>query len=154
MAFNLHALARGAVMTLHPEVPMVAIFCTGFLNDHGQRIMKYGDCERISAQKQTLNGDDIQLANEVMQAQISRKFFLSTTRPLTAGQRHDGEGASWLYELDTGEYWRVYTVSEDFSSVGWQLVFASQVHSPPPAVIKALRDISIGGPTEGAFNVS
>ena len=56
--------------------------------------MKYGDCERISAQKQTLNDDDIQLANEVMQAQTSRKFFLSTTRPLTAGQRHDGEGAS------------------------------------------------------------
>lgn len=153
MAFNLHALARGADMTLHPEVPMVAIFCTGFLNDHGQRIMKYGECERISAQKQTLNSDDIQLANEVMQAQMSRKFFLSTTSPLTAGQRHDGEahhGSMSSIPANSG----ACTQCQKTSAASYGSVFASQVHSPPPAVIQALRDSGISGQTEDVFNVS
>lgn len=152
MAFNLHALARGAVMAVHPEVPVVAIFCTGFIANHGQRIMKYGDCERVSAQKQTLNGDDVQLSGEIMQAELSRKFFLSTQRALTAGRRHDGEGASWLYELNTGDWWRVFNVTEDFSNVGWQQVFASHVPAPPEDVVRALRDSGIGGPTEGVFH--
>lgn len=149
MPMNLHALANRVVRAALPNVDMVAIRCNGFTQNYGQHTMTYGNCERVNAQKQTLNGDELQLVNEVFQAELSRKFYLSTQgAPLTAGRRYDNRGADYLYELDTQIFWRIYNINEDYSDAGWQLVFAAVDSSPPEEVINAFRDSGIGGPME------
>ncbi len=146
---NLHALANRVIKVASPNVDLVVIRCTGFKNEYGQLIESYGACERVSTQKQTLNGDELSLSNEIMQGEIGRKFFLSTRlAPLTAGRRHDKQGASYLFELDTHDFWKVYNISEDYSAVGWQLVFAAIDPTPPASVKQALKDSGIGGPLE------
>lgn len=149
MPFNLHAIANMAIRTALPNVDMVVIRCTGFKNEYGQLIESFGSCERITAQKQTLNGDELTFTNEIMQAEIARKFFLSSKgAPLTAGRRHDQCGASYLFELDSGVFWKVYNISEDYAAAGWQLVFAAIDPTPPAAAKQALKDSGIGGPLE------
>ncbi len=146
---NLHALANRVIKVALPNVDIVAIRCTGFRNEYGQLLESYGACERLSASKQTLNGDELTFANEIMQGELGRKFFLSVKGPpLTAGRRHDQQGASYLFELSTRLFWKVYNISEDYSSVGWQLVFAAIDPAPPASVKQALKDSGIGGPLE------
>lgn len=64
---NLHALANRVIKVASPNVDLVVIRCTGFKNEYGQLIESYGACERVSTQKQTLNGDELSLSNEIMQ---------------------------------------------------------------------------------------
>ncbi len=146
---NLHALANRVIKVALPNVDLVVIRCTGFKNEYGQLIESFGSCERVSAQKQTLNGDELTYANEIMQGEIGRKFFISTKgAPLTVGRRHDQQGGSYLFELDSGLFWKVYNISEDYSAAGWQLVFAAIDPTPPAAAKQALKDSGIGGPLE------
>lgn len=149
MPLNLHAIANRAIKAALSNVEMAVIRCTGFRNDYGQMLESYGSCERVVAQKQTLNGDELALVNNIMQGELSRKFFVSVKgAPLTAGRRHDGAGGAYLFELRTNLFWKVFNVSEDYSDAGWQLVFACVDPTPPQSVKQALKDSGIGGPLE------
>lgn len=146
---NLQAIANRVTSVALPNVDLVAIRCIGFKNDFGHMVESYGACERLKASKQTLNGDELTFSNEIMQIEYARKFYLSPNKgPLTSGRRHDQQGASYLFELKTRLFWKVYNISEDFQDTGWALVFAAVDYSPPPAVKQALKDSGIGGPLE------
>lgn len=151
MGFNLHSLVRSVVGAVAPNVQLVLIRCVGSKNDAklglGQVQYEYGDCELSSGQKQTLSGDEQQQVGGVMQGEIGRKFYLSVTgTPLTAGHSVHSVAASYLYEVATGEYWRVTNISEDFHHVGWALVFAALQKVPPKEVVAALERSGLAEP--------
>lgn len=150
MGFNLHGLVRSIVGAVAPNVQLVLIRCVGSKNDAklglGQVQYEYGNCELSSGQKQTLNGDEQQQVGGVMQGEIGRKFYLSVSgTPLTAGHSVYSVAPSYLYEVATGDYWKVTNVSEDFHHVGWALVFATLQKRPPDAVVAALEHSGLVG---------
>ena len=144
---NLHAIANRVLKMVHPNEDFIAIRCTGYMNNNGALIHSYGSCELDSAQMQSLNGDEQQLSNEIMQNELSRKLFISVKgTPLTAGRIDTQEGASFLYQTRTGQFWKVFNISEDFTKNNWATVFISLVppESTPDAVVKALKDSNFG----------
>ena len=150
MGFNLHGLVRSIVGAVAPNVQLVLIRCVGSKNDAklglGQVQYEYGNCELSSGQKQTLNGDEQQQVGGVMQGEIGRKFYLSVSgTPLTAGHSVYSVAPSYLYEVATGDYWRVTNISEDFHNVGWALVFATLQKVPPKEVVTALERSGLVG---------
>lgn len=146
MGFNLHSLVRSVVGAVAPNVQLVLIRCVGSVAEGGLVQYTFGDCELSSGQKQTLNGDEQQQVGGVMQGELGRKFYLSVSgSPLTAGHSVHSVAASYLYEVATGEYWRVTNVSEDFHHVGWALVFAVLQKKPPKEVVLALEQSGLVG---------
>lgn len=139
---NLHAIANHVISKIHPNDDFIAIRCTGYANHIGSIDYFYGNCEKVSGQVQTLNGDELQQANEIMQGEISRKIFISTKGPpLTAGRRDTQEGASYLFQVNNKCFWKVYNISEDYTKCGWGLLFISQIpiELTPQNVIDALK---------------
>lgn len=146
MGFNLHGLVRSIVGAVAPNVQLVLIRCVGSTAENGFVRYQYGACELTSGQKQTLNGDEQQQVGGVMQGEIGRKFYLSVSgTPLTAGHSVYSVAPSYLYEVATGDYWKVTNVSEDFHNVGWALVFAALQKRPPDAVVAALEHSGLVG---------
>lgn len=144
---NLHAIANRVLKMAHPNETFIVIRCTGFVNTNGVLLHYYGNCEKVSAQMQSLNGDEQKLANEMMQNEISRKLFISVRgAPLTAGRFDTQEGASFLYHPKTGQFWKVFNINEDFSNCEWATVFISLMppESTPDVVLKALKDSDFG----------
>ena len=91
--------------------------------------------------------DEQQQVGGVMQGELGRKFYLSVTgSPITAGHSVHSVAPSYLYEVATGDYWKVTNVSEDFHNVGWALVFAALQKKPPESVVLALEQSGLVGP--------
>lgn len=85
-----------------------------------------------------------------MQGELGRKFYLSVTgMPLSAGQSIKSIAPSYLYEVATGDYWKVTNISEDFHHVGWALVFAAQQKTVPEEVRAALEASGLIGHSSG-----
>lgn len=146
MGFNLHGLVRSIVGAVAPNVELVIIRCVGSTAENGFVRYQYGACELTSGQKQTLNGDEQQQVNGIMQGELGRKFYLSVSgTPLTAGHSVSSVAPSYLYEVATGDYWKVTNVSEDFHHVGWALVFAALQKMPPQEVALALKQSGLVG---------
>lgn len=57
MLINLHAIANHCIQALSPNVDVIVVRCTDLSLSYGEAQATYGDCELLSAQKQTLNGD-------------------------------------------------------------------------------------------------
>lgn len=140
MALNLHALANRLIRQAVPNTTMVVIRALPetMSNSGGMVSCAYGDCERIVAQQQSMNGDEPALVNNAWQDEESRKFYLSALgRPLSSGDSKTQEPSSYLYEVKAQRFWRIYSISEDFQTVGWALVFASlQAPARVPLVVK------------------
>lgn len=150
MGFNLHSLVRSIVGAVAPNSELVIIRCTGSTAADGYVSYQYGNCELTSGQKQTLNGDEQAQVNGIMQGELGRKFYLSVTgMPLSAGQAIKSIAPSYLYEVATGDYWKVTNINEDFHHVGWALVFAAQQKTVPEEVRAALEASGLIGHSSG-----
>ena len=138
---NLHAIAMKHISRVHPGTNVIAIRCLGQGSDNGRIRYHYGKCEKATAQKQYIGGDDSAVHDAHIQIDMQRKFYLALKGPaLDSGNREHGTGGAYLYEPDTGDLWKVFSVAEDFKSVGWALYFgALQVPGTAlPEVIEAL----------------
>lgn len=141
MVLNLHAIANRCIQCLSPNVQLVLIRNTSLVNEYGEIKATYGDCELISAQKQTLNGDEQALVNEQLQNEFSRKFYFSNVgQPVVSGRRDLQEAPTYFYEVDSGTYWRIYNINEDYQSSSWLMVFATLQNNVPPEVESALKE--------------
>ena len=136
---NLHAIASRAISCLHPNVSLILVRALGSENDHGMLKGTFGQCEEITAQMQTLSGDELKLDHEIYEVDIVRKFYLSVQgRPVLAGMRLLEAGSDFLYLKGIRQFWRVHAVSEDYNLSGWAQVNASLQDQPPAAVVIAL----------------
>ena len=96
--------------------------------------------EPVTAQIQSLNGDELKIIDPIFTTDISRKFYLyakTQSGNYPSGQiRPLGRSGDLIYRVSEKTYWKIFTVSEDFSQSGWVLVFASmqQLQNIPTAI--------------------
>lgn len=136
---NLHAYANRAISALHPNVKLVLVRCIGTVNEHGRILGRFGQCEDVSAQMQTLSGDELKYEHELYEVDFARKFFLSVKgRPVFAGQGQLQVGSDFFYMRSIQQFWRVYNVAEDFYLSGWSQVYATLQNKPPLGAVQAL----------------
>lgn len=136
---NLHAYANRAISALHPNVNLVLVRCIGTVNDGGRILGRFGQCEDVTAQMQTLSGDELKFEHELYEVDFARKFFLSVTgRPVFAGQGQLQVGSDFFYMRSIQQFWRIYNVAEDFYLSGWSQVYATLQNKPPLGAVQAL----------------
>ncbi len=79
----------------------------------------FGQCEEITAQMQTLSGDELKLDHEIYEVDIVLKFYFSVQgRPVLAGMRLLEAGSDFLYLKGIHQFWRLHSVSEDYNLSG------------------------------------
>lgn len=138
---NLHAIATRAVSVLHPNIDLILVRSLNVTNEQGRLAAQFGECEKVSAQVQTLSGDELKLEHEVYEVDIARKFFFSVTgRPVFAGAKLHVTSSDFLYQCGKGLFWRVFNVAEDFHLSGWSQVLGSLQNNPPQGVAQTLVD--------------
>lgn len=138
---NLHAIAARAIGAVHPNQELVLIRCLGSVNESGLLLGQFGSCEAVTAQVQSLSGDELKLEHELYEVDIVRKFFFSVTgRPVLAGIKLLEAGSDFLYQRSTGQFWRVFNIAEDYYLSGWVQAFAALQNNPPQGAVIALVD--------------
>lgn len=138
---NLHAIAARAIGAVHPNQELVLIRCLGSVNESGRLLGQFGLCEAVTAQVQSLNGDELKLEHELYEVDIVRKFFFSVTgRPVIAGIKLLEAGSDFIYQRSTGQFWRVFNIAEDYYLSGWVQAFAALQNNPPQGAVIALAD--------------
>lgn len=138
---NLHAIAARAIGAVHPNQELVLIRCLGSVNESGLLLGQFGSCEAVTAQVQSLSGDELKLEHELYEVDIVRKFFFSVTgRPVIAGIKLLEAGSDFLYQRSTGQFWRIFNIAEDYYLSGWVQAFAALQNNPPQGAVIALAD--------------
>ena len=148
---NLHAIAARAIGAVHPNQELVLIRCLGSVNESGLLLGQFGSCEAVTAQVQSLSGDELKLEHELYEVDIVRKFFFSVTgRPVLAGIKLLEAGSDFLYQRSTGQFWRVFNIAEDYYLSGWVQAFAALQNNPPQGAVIALVDSGLLSDAEAA----
>ena len=148
---NLHAIAARAIGAVHPNQELVLVRCLGSVNESGLLLGQFGSCEAVTAQVQSLNGDELKLEHELYEVDIVRKFFFSVTgRPVLAGIKLLEAGSDFLYQRSTGQFWRVFNIAEDYYLSGWVQAFAALQNNPPQGAVIALVDSELLSDAEAA----
>lgn len=138
---NLHAIAARAIGAVHPNQELMLIRCLGSVNGSGLLLGQFGSCEAVTAQVQSLSGDEPKLEHELYEVDIVCKFFFSVTgRPVIAGIKLLEAGSDFIYQRSTGQFWRVFNIAEDYYLSGWVQAFAALQNNPPQGAVIALVD--------------
>ena len=143
MSLNLHDIVRGAINIVNPDEDVWLIQNIGQTNVKGRITAAYAEPEKVRAQVQTLSGDALPVVNDTQRTERDRKFYLyAETKTGNAPSgiiRPLGKSGDFIRRND-GTYWKVYNVSEDYTTDGWVLVLASQQAQVPEAVEAAMED--------------
>ena len=135
MPLNLHAVVRNAITAVNSDNKFLLIQSVGEENHRGVISAVYDDAVKITAQMQSLSGDELEQFDNTLRTAINRKIYLNISKLKPAGQiRVKGRTGDFLHCIKDGTYWRVFSVSEDFSEAGWVLVFASLQVTAPKSV--------------------
>ena len=144
MPLNLHDLVRGAINIVNPDEDVWLIQNTGQTNVKGRITASYAPAQKVKAQVQTLSGDDLTVMNDTERTERDRKFYLysdtETGTPPSGIIRPLGKSGDFMRRND-GTYWKVYNVSEDYTTDGWVLVLASQQVDVPEQVKSLMEEI-------------
>lgn len=132
---NLHAVVRGAINSLHPDVSATLYQSTGQTTDNsGQAKTKYAEGVAIKAQMQSEGTTALFHADRVGQEEVSRKFYLFSVPDLkarVAGIVRPLSRGGDMFRLEDETWWLVDGIIEDFTRSGWANVRATmQVNEP------------------------
>lgn len=145
MSLNLHSVVRGAISAINADETVWLIQSAGQKNVKGQLIASYSAPEQITAQVQSLGGDDLNVINDTERSERDRKFYLfaktAAGRSPAGIVRPLGMTGDFIYRPADSCYWKIYNVSEDFTAAGWCLVLASQQVDVPQAVKDAMASL-------------
>ena len=143
MPLNLHDIVRGAINIVNPDEDVWLIQNIGQTNAKGRITASYAPAQKVKAQVQTLSGDDLTVMNDTQRTERDRKFYLyAETKTGNAPSgiiRPLGKSGDFMRRND-GTYWKVYNVSEDYTTDGWVLVLASQQVDVPEQVKALMED--------------
>ena len=144
MLLNLHDIVRGAINIVNPDEDVWLVQNIGQTNVKGRITASYAPAQKVKAQVQTLSGDDLTVANDTQRTERDRKFYLyAETKTGNAPSgiiRPLGKSGDFMRRND-GTYWKVYNVSEDYTTDGWVLVLASQQVDVPEQVKSLMEEI-------------
>lgn len=142
MSLNLHDIVRGVVTSVLDDEDVYLVQSIRQESDWGRVTAKYVPAELVKAQVQTLSGDDLTVNAETERTERDRKFYLysdTASGQTPAGNvRILGRTGDFLYRKQTGTWWLVYNVTEDFTSAGWVCILASEQQEVPPEVLAAM----------------
>lgn len=133
---NLHAIAREAVQTLHPEETVTLCQSTGQRNDLGRIIPTYAEPQAVQAQIQSLSAEDLAHVDEASRTEVSRKAYLfapSPALPPSGIIRPLARNGDFIRRFD-GTWWLVTGLIEDFTASGWVCVAMTQQVDGPQGV--------------------
>ena len=144
MPLNLHDIVRGAINIVNPDEDVWLIQNIGQTNVKGRITAVYAPAQKVKAQVQTLSGDDLTVMNDTERTERDRKLYLyaetKTGTPPSGIIRPRGKSGDFMRRND-GTYWKVYNVSEDYTTDGWVLVLASQQVDVPEQAIALMEEI-------------
>jgi hypothetical protein len=132
---NLHAIARGPVGALHPEVAATIYRSVGRATGPGGGVTGiYAPGVAIRAQRQSAGPAALLQRDRVSETETACKFYLFSG-PDPAGKvagmyRPLSRGGDML-QLEEGSWWLVNELLEDFSLSGWVSVLATLQVNPP-----------------------
>ena len=143
MPLNLHDIVRGAINIVNPDEDVWLIQNISQTNVKGRITANYAEPEKVRAQVQTLSGDDLTVMNDTERTERDRKFYLyaeTKTGNAPSGIISPLGKSGDFMRRDDGTYWKVYNVSEDYTTDGWVLVLASQQVDVPEQVKALMED--------------
>ena len=141
---NLHDLVRGAINIINPDEVVWLIQNISQTNVKGRITASYAPAQKVKAQVQTLSGDDLTVVNATQRTERDRKFYLyaeTKTGNAPSGSIRPLGKSGDLIRRNDGTYWKVYNVSEDYTTDGWVLVLASQQVDVPEQVKALMEEI-------------
>ena len=134
---NLHAIARGAVQTLHPEETVTLYQSSGQTNARGVISPTYEAAQTVQAQIQSLSTDALANAEDTAQTGQTRKAYLfgpPVTSLVPQGVVRPLARSGDMIRRADGTWWLVTGMMEDFSASGWVCVqITQQVEGPQGA---------------------
>ncbi len=132
---NLHAIARGAIPALHPDETVTLRQSVGQRNARGRLVPEYAPARAVTAQIQSLGGDDLRHAEAVNLTQRDRKAYLFAPDPALSPNgivRPLARNGDMMRRAD-GSWWLVTAMLEDFTASGWVCVgITEQEDGPDP----------------------
>lgn len=134
---NLHAIARGAVQTLHPEETVALYQASGQTNNQGVISPAYEAAQPVQAQIQSLSTDELSNTEDVAQTGQTRKAYLfgpPVTTLIPQGIVRPLARSGDMIQRADGTWWLVTGMMEDYSASGWVCVQITQQVDAPQGV--------------------
>jgi hypothetical protein len=134
-SLNLHAMVRGAISALHPEVKATLYQSVGqIVLADGSIKSRYAPGQPISVQMQSEGAEALFHSDRVGMEEENRKFYLfsesAPDRRVAGLVRALSRGGDML-QLEDGSWWLVEAILEDFTLSGWASVRAVLQVNPP-----------------------
>ena len=134
---NLHSIARGAIVALHPEEPVTLYQSSGQTNTRGVISPTYEAAQTVQAQIQSLSTDELANVENVAQTGHVRKAYLfgpPVTSLIPQGIVRPLARSGDMIQRADGTWWLVTGMMEDFSASGWVCVQITQQVDAPQGV--------------------
>lgn len=134
---NLHSIARGAIVALHPEEPVTLYQSSGQTNTRGVISPTYEAAQNVQAQIQSLSTDELANVESVAQTGQVRKAYLfgpPITTLIPQGIVRPLARSGDMIQRADGTWWLVTGMMEDFSASGWVCVQITQQVDAPQGV--------------------
>lgn len=134
---NLHSIARGAIVALHPEEPVTLYQSSGQTNTRGVISPTYEAAQAVQAQIQSLSTDELANLENVAQTGQVRKAYLfgpPVTSLIPQGIVRPLARSGDMIQRADGTWWLVTGMMEDFSASGWVCVQITQQVDAPQGV--------------------
>ena len=134
---NLHSIARGAIVALHPEEPVTLYQSSGQTNTRGVISPTYEAAQTVQAQIQSLSTDELANVESVAQTGQVRKAYLfgpPITTLIPQGIVRPLARSGDMIQRADGTWWLVTGMMEDFSASGWVCVQITQQVDDPQGV--------------------
>lgn len=131
---NLHALVRGSITAVNPDVLGRVFISTGQTTGaSGKRVGTYARYDDVPMQVQPLSMDDVgklQHIDGLNPEAVLRSVYISGAPK--GVDRVEMKGGDFLYFL--GHYWLVVAVLEPWDVAGWAKVGVAKQITPPDGV--------------------
>ena len=139
---NLHYIVRSSITNVHPDESIVLFHSTGQSNTDGIITPTYSDGLVFSAQVQP-NSQSLQHSDNVNITPITRRIYLFAPEDSVPSGiiRPDGRTGDMIFRPRDSTWWLITAVNEEYSSVGWELVTATQQEAPPHGISSADIDV-------------
>ncbi len=139
---NLHALARGAVSSVHPEEEILLYQSIGSLNTKGRPKPLYAPPITLRAQIQSEGGADLAAQDMAPASSLIRRFYLNITPDAPNSAQGElcapagilrplSRGGDMIFRPRDKTWWLVTELAEDFSASGWVAAHAVMQTNPP-----------------------
>lgn len=129
MGINLHRIANTIIRDVHPNEQISLYQSKGQKNEKGKITPVYSAPVEMAAQVQTESDESLRHINNVNESDIIRRFYMSTEsldRRPSGLIRTFARTGDLIYRHGEASWWLVTAIVDDFSSVGWVCVRATQ----------------------------